>query len=187
MNKPSLNQIKKLLQHCDGLTTDNNKYTKVYNSYNNDDIIDKKTWVFCTKYAELLIKANEQLIEDFLHKYRKINNIKISDVDFDYYKQGDRGDLYYEYNNIQYVIHVKSCPENMYNAVKNKLKKNNKTNFMAIAAIIIRKDILPLKYKLKDLYISNINEFVNYVINDIYSNISIKISDVQFINCIDIS
>lgn len=186
MNTPDIPQINKLLQHCEGLTDTNNGYTKIFNSSHNTNIIDKKVWVFCTKYAELLVKANEQFIKDFLCDYRKLKEVKITDVDYNYYKNGDNGDLFYIYGESSYMMHIKSCPECMYKSIKNKLKKNNRNNFMSLAVIVIRKDILPLKQELKDLYSSNINEFIDYVVTDIYKESIMKISDLQFINNFDI-
>lgn len=175
--------LKQLLEHCNGLTLNNNKYTKVYNDHHNNDLIDKKTWVFCTKYAELLMKENEHLIIDFLNKYRKIDKTKItiSDIDYSYSKTGDNGDLYYFLNKTPYIIHVKSCPNELYENIKKKLKHQNSMSFMGIASIVIRPDIIPLKNQLHDLWNNNVNDFINYVIK-LYDNCEIRISDLQFIN-----
>ena len=178
--------LKQLLEHCEHLTLDNNGYTRVYNDSRNNNLIDKQTWVFCTKYAELLTKNNSALIFDFLKKYRNIdiNNLTIGNIDFSINKYGDKGDLFYYHKGIPYVIHVKSCPESLYKPITHSLKSKNGTSFMGLASIIIRKDILPLKEQLAELWIRNKEDFIDFVINDIYNQNKIYISDLQFKNTV---
>lgn len=182
-----------LYNHCLQIPYTNNGYKILLeNNKNYDTNIIKIISAYTFKFAELITKNfivnNKILLEN--HFNIKINNI---DIDYNFYKNGDNGDIFI---NEQLYIAVKSCfncflLNNIeYNyfgllfSILEKLQYQFKNNKEQICSIIIHK--YDKQNYIDDLikYVNNEQQLYNFTLNTIYNNYIIKffqIKDIQYI------